>query len=280
MRLNPATLRVATWPDESHSSRKSTLAGSRKPVLRQLSVSAQYPPSTRKSPLPQTSDPQSPLSKLENQLGDGVPTTTHKYVLDVLRNSILRGDLEGGTRLIQADIASSLGVSTTPVREALRDLVAEGLILFDAHRGAVVHELSTDELREIYLIRDTLEPLAAAHVKVTPELVEELQQLNDRMRETPDMQLWMELNRAFHMKIYESTGLSRLANTIGELHDASMRYILASLRIDPKVRHDGDDDHERILAALQRGDVEQAKSATKEHVAMSTALIEYLGEIS
>lgn len=228
--------------------------------------------------MPQTSDPESFLSKLGNNLGIGAPATTHKYVLSVLRQSILRGDLEGGTRLIQADIASSLGVSTTPVREALRDLVAEGLIVFDAHRGAVVHELSADELREIYVIRGALEPLAIAYVEVTPELLDDLAQHNDRMVKTSDMQDWMELNRAFHMAMYEASGLARLAATIGELHDASMRYILTSLHIDPQVRQDGDADHERILAALQRGDIEQAKSEVRAHVAMSTALIKHLDD--
>ena len=87
--------------------------------------------------------------------------TAHEFVKDSLRRAILRGDLSGGARLIQADLAAMLNVSTTPVREALRDLATEGLITLDRHRGGVVRELNWLELmEEIRLIRQQLEPLA------------------------------------------------------------------------------------------------------------------------
>jgi DNA-binding GntR family transcriptional regulator len=83
------------------------------------------------------------------QLGDQLASprrTAHEYVRNSLREGILRGSLVGGTRLVQSEIASELEVSTTPVREALRDLATEGLVQLDAHRGAVVLQLGGPRL--------------------------------------------------------------------------------------------------------------------------------------
>src|SRR5688500_20338979 len=84
--------------------------------------------------------------------------TAHEFVRETLRKAILRGDLPGGSRLVQADIAARLKVSTTPVREALRDLATEGMITLDPHRGGVVRELNWDDMQEIVMIRHALGP--------------------------------------------------------------------------------------------------------------------------
>lgn len=84
--------------------------------------------------------------------------TAHQFTLDVLRTAILDGSLPAGTPLVQTDIAQQLDVSTTPVREALRELSAEGLVRVDAHRGAVVQGLSIADIREIFEVRLLLEP--------------------------------------------------------------------------------------------------------------------------
>jgi DNA-binding GntR family transcriptional regulator len=84
-------------------------------------------------------------------------STAHTFVLDALRDAILSGSLPAGARLIQTEIAARLEVRTTPVREAIRDLVGSGLVQSDVHRGAVVRALDSDELAEIYEIRKILE---------------------------------------------------------------------------------------------------------------------------
>jgi len=107
--------------------------------------------------------------------------TTVEYVKDTLRKAILGGELVGGTRLVQADLAAALETSTTPVREALRDLTSEGLIRSDPHRGSVVYEPNAYELDEIYQICRVLEPLAIRHAveHIDDDLIFRLQKLTN-----------------------------------------------------------------------------------------------------
>jgi DNA-binding GntR family transcriptional regulator len=84
--------------------------------------------------------------------------TAHEFARATLRHAILTGQIPGGSRLVQTDLAAQLSLNTTPVREALRDLATEGLIRFDPHRGAVVHRLTQREVDEVYRIRGCSNP--------------------------------------------------------------------------------------------------------------------------
>lgn len=201
----------------------------------------------------------------------GSRQTAHEFVRNVLRRAILSGELAGGTRLVQADLATMLEVSTTPVREALRDLASEGLIRFDPHRGAVVQELSGEELREIYMIREILEPFALrlAVPKVTPELLERLRELHEKMASEPNSADFADTNRRFHLMIYEAAGYPRLTAIIQGLVDASVMYIGASLKDVPDLRETAVHDHAAILAALEEGDADAAVEAVVTHLRLS-----------
>lgn len=202
--------------------------------------------------------------------------TAHEFVRDVLRRAILNGELASGARLVQAELAAMLEVSTTPVREALRDLASEGLVRFDPHRGAVVHELTAEELHEIYRIRSLLEPEAMRHAapKITDELIARLERLHERMLHEPHSAEWVDSNRAFHMAVYERTGSRRLASIIASLQDASVMYIGASLQADPHLRDEANRDHGRILEALRRRDGDAAATAILDHLTMSMRVLE------
>lgn len=196
--------------------------------------------------------------------------TTHEYVRDVLRRAILNGELTGGTRLVQAEIASSLNVSTTPVREALRDLAAEGLIHFDPHRGAVVEQMTDEELREIYTIRRVLEPAALrlAARNMTKEQLQELRRLHDGMANEA-LDTWVDHNREFHMTMYEPARSPRLLSIIRSLEDASIMTVGASLNSVPGLRDEAIRDHDRILTALENDDIDGAAAAIEEHLTLS-----------
>lgn len=210
---------------------------------------------------------------------DGMPTarqTAHEYVRSVLRRAILNGELSSGSRLVQAELAATLDVSTTPVREALRDLATEGLVQFDPHRGAIVTELSSDDLQDIYEIRLVLEPMAMRQAvsKITPQLLERLHKLHEDMLAEPHSADWVDRNRVFHMMVYEQAVSPRLASIIRNLQDASVMYIGAAVQRDPTHRETANRGHAEILAALDAGDEEAAVSALIPHITIALDSLE------
>jgi DNA-binding GntR family transcriptional regulator len=194
--------------------------------------------------------------------------TAHEYVRRVVRRSILNGELSGGTRLVQSELAAMLDVSTTPVREALRDLASEGLVELDPHRGAVVAELDDDELRDIYEIRLLLEPMAMRQAipKLSDSLIESLRHLHESMVEDPQSVDWIDRNRVFHLAVYETVVSQRLASIIRNLQDASVMHIGAAVANDPSARDRANQEHGEILEALERRDAEAAIEALRHHL--------------
>lgn len=207
--------------------------------------------------------------------GEGGPSftgmtrqTAHEYVREMIRRAILSGELESGSRLVQAELAANLDVSTTPVREALRDLASEGLIQFDPHRGAVVRELRSDELEDIYEIRRILEPHAMRQAvpAITEKTLATLKKLHERMLAEKHSATFVDLNRTFHMAIYEAGVSSRLVQILRGLEDAAVMYIGASLKTVPGLRDQAIHDHGDIIAAIENRDVEAAVAALEHHL--------------
>jgi len=197
--------------------------------------------------------------------------TAYEYVLGVLRRAILNGELRSGSRLVQAELAAMLDVSTTPVREALRDLATEGLVQFDPHRGAIVSELSSNDVHDIYDIRRVLEPLAMRQAvpNISDSLIARLRKLHEQMLAEPHSVDWVDRNRVFHMAVYETAASPRLATIIRNLQDASVMYIGASLQHKPGLREEANHGHEEILDALEKRDVEAAVAALEAHLRTS-----------
>ena len=202
--------------------------------------------------------------------------TAHEFVRGVLRRAILNGELSSGSRLVQAELAAMLDVSTTPVREALRDLATEGLVQFDPHRGAIVSELSSEDVHDIYEIRRVLEPLAMRQAvpKVSDALIARLRRLHQGMLDEPYSVDWVDRNRVFHMAVYETAASPRLAAIIRNLQDASVMYIGASLKHKSGLRDEANHGHAEILDALERRDVEAAVKALDEHLRTSITAYE------
>lgn len=205
---------------------------------------------------------------LGQRVEPGTRQTAHEFVRETLRTAILSGNLTGGTRLVQADIADMLQVSTTPVREALRDLASEGMIRLDAHRGGVVHELSNEELSEIYDIRAIMEPAAMREAVslMTDEIIERVTRIHERMLADPESAEFVDLNRDFHLAIYDAAGSPRMAAILKGLLDASVMYVSAGHRGRPELRHKAVADHGQIIEALKKRDAEAAAEAILEHI--------------
>jgi DNA-binding GntR family transcriptional regulator len=200
--------------------------------------------------------------------------TAHEFVRETLRQAILSGDLPGGTRLIQADLATQLQVSTTPVREALRDLATEGLITLDRHRGGVVRELNWDDMEEINQIRRQLDPLAIplAVQSITEEQLVQAEKLCDRMAAEDDLSQWVDLNRQFHGLFYEATRSPRLAAILGGLEESATAYVAQAQRSHPEIRRRANAAHRALVTAARRREPREALAAMDGHVGLSLEL--------
>ncbi len=194
--------------------------------------------------------------------------TAHVYVRETLRQDILNGVLPGGARLAQTEIAKQLGVSTTPVREALRDLASEGLVTIDPHRGGFVMELNRDDVSEIYELRHHLEPMAVriAVPLLSDEVIDQLDQLSAEMSETSHLSTWVELNREFHTSIYEASGRPRLISIIASLQDASVMAVGARLAHASGVREEANHEHEELVEAIRARDADEAVRILQIHL--------------
>ena len=186
---------------------------------------------------------------------------------DRLRKAIIAGELSGGTRLVQAELAQRLGVSVTPVREALRNLMSEGLVDYSPFQGATVHKTSRAELEDIYELRSVLIPLAVREgVKnITAEELDSAEQLAHRMESENDPIAWVELNREFHKVFYVASRRPKVYELLVTLADLSSLYVGLSISGDAERRARGDDDHVEILRTYCAGDVEAATKVTLAH---------------
>jgi DNA-binding GntR family transcriptional regulator len=200
--------------------------------------------------------------------------TAHEFVRETLRGAILRGDLSGGARLIQSELASQLEVSTTPVREALRDLATEGLISFDRHRGGVVRELNWREMEEIREIREHLDPLAIrlAVGGISEATLERAGSLCDQMAQEVSLEDWVDLNRRFHILFYEATGASRLAAIMTGLEEAAAVYVAQAQRARPEIRVKANAAHRAYVDACRAREVGRAFAAMDGHAGMPLEL--------
>jgi DNA-binding GntR family transcriptional regulator len=194
--------------------------------------------------------------------------TAQELVRATLRKAIMTGQIPSGTRLAQTELAAQLGFSTTPVREALRGLAAEGLIRLDAHRGAVVNELSREELDDVYRLRCLLEPeaLRRAVDRITKEELERANQLEQEMRKAKSADRWIDLNAEFHRVFVSVAGSHRLAQILSSLQDSFAMYIVASHALDDVRRADAEQQHLELLEAMRVGDAEKAVEVMIEHL--------------
>lgn len=198
------------------------------------------------------------------------PPTVAQYVLETVRADILSGRYPMNSRLDQQAIAAELGVSIIPVRECLRQLEAEGLVQISPRRGAFVVELSIDEFREIYSIREVLEELAIqkALPHMTPAHLEHVSRINARFIQAIQdgaCATALEINQEFHLALYEPAQQPLLLDMISSLSTRSMRYRQIYVNL-PNRAQQAIVDHETILAACRNRDVVAACQAVRSHL--------------
>jgi DNA-binding GntR family transcriptional regulator len=209
-------------------------------------------------------------------LGGVLKQTAHASVLETLRRAILGGIIEAGTPLIQSELSSRLGVSKTPIREAIRDLAAEGLIDFDSYRSSVVHTPTIDEAREIYQLRLVLEPIAVRRAveNISDESVANAERLAREMRRTTDVSDWLALNHDFHEVLTDPAGATRLLSIIEGLRNAAAIQIAWSFKASGVQMQGANADHDLIVDAYRRRDADAAVEATEHHLRATLETVE------
>lgn len=196
-------------------------------------------------------------------------------VCAMLRELIISGELSPSEPLRQRDLAARFGVSQTPVREALRRLESEGLVVSDPHRGATVSQSRSGMVEDNAQIRAALEALGArlAARAVSEEHLARLRRLNDEMRALAEHDdAYASLNREFHFTVYEAAASPMLLSM--------MRLVWQAMPDGPKVsrtHRESVQQHDDLVEALAAGDAERAAAITAAHILGSTHLPDEIG---
>src|SRR4051812_30771871 len=190
------------------------------------------------------------------------------FVYDRLRDAISDGRIAGGERVREEDVARNLGVSRTPVREALQRLQQRGILILGPGRGLMVAQLSHEQVIELYAMREILEGSAArfAALNATAAEIAILYKLQEQLRtaEGDDM-LHITLNRRFHQAIYEAAHNRYLMQTLESLHDSFALLRSSTFRL-PHRQRNSDEERHRIIAAIEKRDPELAEKEAREHI--------------
>jgi DNA-binding GntR family transcriptional regulator len=196
--------------------------------------------------------------------------TVASMTVEALRERILRGDYPEGEPLRQDALADELGVSRIPVREALRQLEAEGLVTFNPHRGAVVSSLSLDEIAELFELRTEIECdlISRSIPRMTKDQLDRATEVLDEFEtalRAGEAARWGPLNWHFHAALYAPANRNFTMGILQKLHHHSDRYF----RMQMFLAHGGakaNEEHRAIAAAIADKDVTKAMQLMRAHI--------------
>ncbi len=207
-------------------------------------------------------------TNFEVNMNDFLPL--RDVVFNTLRQAILRGEIKPGERLLEIHLANKLGVSRTPIREAIRKLELENLVIMIPRKGAVVAEITEKSLRDVLEVRRALEALAVklACEKIQDSEIEELKVTAKEFEEalkTGDVTVFAEADVKFHDIIYRTTDNQRLIQLLYNLREQMYRY-----RVEYLKREDSHEvllaEHQHIIQMLAERNEERAVEAVCAHI--------------
>lgn len=204
---------------------------------------------------------------------EGLFTTKSDYAYARIREMILDATLAPGAPLNQAQLAHDLGLSTTPLREALRRLKSEGLVELDAHRDGRITPLSAEEARDLLEIRRSLDPLAAA-LAADRRTKSDIQAMRDAIEGLEPLPTGkpgydhLVHHRRFHAAVYFASHNELLIGTLEDLWTKADRYRLMALEVDrgQAARDKKAREHQELLDCVVAGDAEGAAAVMREHI--------------
>lgn len=191
-------------------------------------------------------------------------------VFNTLRKAILKGELKPGERLMEIALAEKLGVSRTPVREAMRKLENEGLVVMAPRRGAQVANITEKDLNDVLEVRIALENLSIekACARMNEAELEELKKAAenfDKTMEDGNLVKLAEADVAFHEVIYRASDNKRLQQVLNNLREHIYRYRVEYLK-DEDTRNQLVNEHEELYEAIKNRDVKRAQEISYNHI--------------
>lgn len=191
--------------------------------------------------------------------------TLPSKIYRILRDAIIKGQLQPGERLVQDELAKTLNVSRMPIREAIKQLAAEGYVTVEPHKGAIVKQFTIHELEEIYFLRAKFEPLAAAESlkMMSSQLVNQLRNLNEKMKKTDDTDEYIQLNIQFHHLLIKDCPWGKLNNIIENLWTG---FPQQTPHLLPNQIATSISEHDLMVEALANNNIELTCQLLEQHI--------------
>ena len=216
-------------------------------------------------------------SMSERKQKSDTSTTMSMSIASDIRAAVLSGELTPGQRIRQEQLAERYGTSRIPVREALRILERDGLVVFVPNNGAWIAEVDMTECVEIYKIRERLEPLALSESipRMTPETLKQLEELHRDCEAAPDTETFLRLDREFHLLTYSCAAAPMLLSMIERFWSTTQHYRRTYSNIlgaqGQWIIHA---EHGLLLCAISRKDCEEAENLLRAHIRKTRTKLE------
>ncbi len=197
--------------------------------------------------------------------------TIASSVVEILREKIISHEIKGGQPLRQDALAEELNVSRIPIREALLQLEAEGLVRFAPHKGAVATEISASEVDELFGLRALLEcdVLKVSLKKIGDDELDKAEEIladfDELLAPNADMHAWGALNWKFHKSLYLASERKRTIGILGQLHTNSDRYLRLQIQLSADYSR-AEQEHHDLLALCRKRDARAACKCLKDHI--------------
>ena len=192
---------------------------------------------------------------------------------EVLKKAIITGEIPAGERIVETDYADRLHISRTPLREALRKLERDGLVEYVMRRGVIVHAFTTEDVEQIYTIRNCLEMLTLPDIieKATPEDIAHLRELLAKMDELNaknDVEALSPVAREFHTAITAISGKNRILRVIEGQDEYIRRFSAMAIKQEDR-RNDANEEHHRLVDLIEKKDLPAFEALMKQHIERS-----------
>jgi len=193
-----------------------------------------------------------------------------EIVFESLREAIINGHLRPGERMMEIQLAEEMGVSRTPVREAIRKLELEGFVVMIPRKGAYVAGISLKDIADVFEIRAALEGLAAALAaeRMTEAELEQLERILVKKAESIEagnLEGLVDADTEFHELLYKSSRNGRLGQIINHLREQIQRFRATSLS-NPKRMRESLEEHKKIVEALSERNIALAQASAQDHI--------------